>query len=106
MDNTVWVILAAIVVAILLIMFGNRRKKWYKVYTAQPDIMCVYRTPKDYWLGESIKDMITAHYENGNTTFIPKHWITKVDKIQEADVPIVQREIEALHKLQAEDNKE
>lgn len=98
MSTQFFVVIGLLVVLALVIVFGNRKKKWYKVYTANDDIMCVYRKQDDYWLGENIKDMITAHEVDGTTVYIPKHWIIKVKRINENQVDEALKEIEVLHK--------
>jgi hypothetical protein len=103
MDIQFWVALGIIALLGLLLTIGNRKKKWYKVYTATnigSDIMCVYRKQGDYFFGENIKDMITAHYQDGSKVFIPKHWVLKVEVIAESQVNDVICEINDLHKQQ------
>jgi hypothetical protein len=100
------IILAVVIVIGIIVVLRNKSKKWYKVFTANNDVLCVYRTQKDYWIGDNIKDMITAHYEDSRVVYIPKHWIIKVERIQEADVSAVQLEIKNIHDKLQEEEKE
>lgn len=93
----VW-FLGAIVIAIvvMVVLIGNKKKKWCKIYGAKGEVLLVYRTQKDYWFGESVKDMITVHYETGDVAFVPRHWIMRIDRVKEENLQQVKEELKKL----------
>jgi hypothetical protein len=74
-----WILIAVIVVAFISIVFGGRKKKWYKVYLANNDVIPVYRKMSDWWWRDT-SGMMGFRLIDGRRLNVSKHWIIKVEE--------------------------
>jgi hypothetical protein len=76
------VLILVVVVAVIATILGNRKKKWFKLYLANNDVLRVYRRMTDWWFGDS-NAIMGFHLEDGRSMKVSKHWIIKVEEEQE-----------------------
>ena len=78
-----WIALGVFVVSFLVLIFlGKRKKTWYKVYLANPEMseQRVYRTFWDkLWLGDWSGIMVFRTADD-KVIRIGKHWIIKIEE--------------------------
>lgn len=74
-----WVFVGVLVVAIVGFIVSGRRKRWYKVYLANNDVLCVYRVMSDWWWRDS-SGMKGFRLPDGRVLDVSKHWIIKVEE--------------------------
>lgn len=103
MNNAVMLVIFCVIILWALVVFATsmRKRKWYKLFLANNDILCVYRMSKDYWFN-SVKDMVAFRFDNGRLVFITRRWILKAEQIEEAEVPLVQKQIQEMKEKQDE----
>lgn len=91
MSVGMWVLLAVVVIASITIITQGRKRKWYDVYTANNDVIRVYRKMSDWWLRDSgemmgyrkeVMDDATKSVKSIRT-WIPRHWIIKIEEVSD-----------------------
>lgn len=81
MNIAMWVVLAVVVfVAVMAVILGWRKGKWYKVYLANPEMseLHVYRSGWDRFWRSDEAGIMMFHTEDGKSVRIGKHWIIKI----------------------------
>jgi len=91
-----WTLVVVIVIALVTFIIRGKRKTWYKVYTADPDILLLYRTLNDGIFRGGDKNLIFRN-QFGNVVGFPNygHWILKYEKIKDIEVEAAKKEIQA-----------
>ena len=84
MDLTFWVFLAVVVIGILVVVIGGRKKRWYTIYLANNDIAHGFRTMFDWWWNDST-GIMGFRLPDGRKLKVSKHWILKVEEDQKGD---------------------
>jgi len=82
--NGQWILLAAVIVAILFFVLSGKRKQWYTVYLKNNDVVMVYRKSAD-WFWYDSSWMMAFELPDGRHIKISKSQIVKV--VQEREEP-------------------
>jgi len=69
-----------IIAVIGTVIAGGFKKKWYKVYLANDDVVLVYKKWTDrFWQADRATTAL-FRYENGKAVRISVHWILKIEE--------------------------
>lgn len=106
MTIAAWILVAVIIVAFVSLALRGTRKRWFKVYTADPDVLLLYRTLSDSIFRGGDKNLAFRN-ERGNIMGFPNHghWILKYEMIKNGEVEAVRAEIMAWRQEQLEKAK-
>lgn len=66
-----------VVLMVILVAVGARKKKWYTVYMENLDVFHVYRKMFDWWTIDG-SGMLGFHDENDKIVKVSKQYIVKV----------------------------
>jgi hypothetical protein len=106
MDYVGWVIIGIIGVILLWISFGSRKKKWYKVYLANNDVMLLQRNLKERWWRTSDRYLRFVDEFGKEWTFPSNaHWILMWVEVPDKEISIVKEEIKRIKEERAKDNE-
>lgn len=73
------------------------KKKWYKVYLANNDVMLVYRTWRERWLSNDKYPKFRRDDNNRLVTFPAEaHWALMWEQVPENEVGAVREEIKRM----------
>lgn len=106
MDYIGYVIIGLIVLLGVWITFGSRKKRWYKVYLANNDIMLLQRDIKERWWRTSDRYLRFVNEQGHEITFPSNaHWVLMWEEVPDSEIDIVRDEIRRTKESQRE-NKE
>lgn len=74
-----WIFVIVVVVAIVGLTIGNRKKQWYKLYLANNDVLQVYRKMSDWWWRDT-QGIMGFRLADGRRIRVSKHWILKIEE--------------------------
>lgn len=96
-----WILAGLVVIALIYVIISSRKKRWYKVYLANNDVLLLYKTVGDFWFREGSGKAI-FRYEDGRVVVFPDrgHWIAYYVEVR--DVEAAKRDIEAINRKKAE----
>lgn len=83
-----WVLLIVIVVAIIGILVGGRKRRWYKVYFDNLDVVTAYRKMGDWWWRDTSGMMAFRTGEGKRIKFGVRHIV----KVEELDYEVEEAE--------------
>jgi hypothetical protein len=98
-------ILFGVAVVILALMawvsFGSKKKKWFKVYLANNDVMLLYRDLGERWWRTSDRYMRFKDEYGREVTFPSNaHWILMWESVADDKVETVKEEIRKMKEAQ------
>jgi hypothetical protein len=106
MDYVGWVLIGIIVITLAWISFGSRKKRWYKVYLANNDVMLLQRDLKERWWRTSDRYLRFVD-EFGREHTFPTNghgWILYWVEVPNKELSIVKEEIKRIKEERAKDN--
>ena len=107
MDYIGYIIIGLIVALALWITFGSRRKKWYKVYTADNKIMLLQRDIKERWWRTSDRYMRFMDEWGKEWTFPSNaHWVLYWVEVPENELETVRDEIMRIRQQETKSESE
>lgn len=103
MGNIFWLVVLLVLIALFGVMIGigSRKKRWEKIYLANNDVMCLYRTKSDYWFRDR-RDMSSFRDISGRYVMLSNRFTLKREEISEDEVPAVVQQIVAMIKKREE----
>lgn len=78
-----WILAGVIIVAIIGVITQGRKRKWYRLFTANNEVELVYRKMSDWWFRDR-SGMMGFHKPDDTAIMLSKHWILKIEEV--ADV--------------------
>ena len=96
--NTVLVAFIGIIIAVLIwVTVISKKKKWYKVYMANNDILLLYRDLNERWFRTNSKYMRFKDEYNKEVTFPSNaRWVLMWKEIDDNEIDVVRDEIKRL----------
>ncbi len=89
-----YAIIGLIVILGLWITFGSRKKRWYKVYLANNDVLLLQRDLKERWWRTSDRYMRFVNEYGKEITFPSNaHWVLMWEEVPDNEVDVVKDEI-------------
>jgi len=99
-----YVLVGMIILLGLWITFGSKKKKWYKVYLANNDVMLLQRDLKERWWRTSDRYMRFINEYGQEITFPSNaHWVLFWVEIPENELELARDEISRNKKKLSED---
>lgn len=104
MDIAIGIIMAAMIVGVgVWIIVGSKRRRWYKVYLANNEILLLYRDFKERWWRTSDRYMRFKDEHGKEITFPSNaHWVLMWEEIHKNEVNLVSEELQRRKKELAE----
>lgn len=86
--------LVAIVVVAIWVTIGSRKKRWYKVFLANNEVMLLYRDLNERWWRTSDRYMRFKDEFGREVTFPAEaHWIIRMEEVPDAEVSAVREQL-------------
>ena len=83
-------VILVLTAAVFFYMY-SKKKKWFVVYTAQPEKLLLSKSPLEW---ES-KGLLVFRKEDNTKIFIHAHWILKIEEVKPSELDTVRKQIEA-----------
>lgn len=107
MEYIGYVVIGLIFALGIWVTFGSRKKKWYKVYLANNDVLLLQRDLKERWWRTSERYMRFVNEEGKEVTFPANaHWILMWEEVPEVELDIVREEIRRMKETMADKDGE
>lgn len=109
MNYQVGIIIAIFIVGMIAwLYFGSKKKRWYKVYLANNDVLLLCRDLNERWWRTSDRYMRFKDEYNREITFPANaHWILMWEEVPDNELDVAKEEIkrmkEIVTKRQSED---
>ena len=92
--TTFWVILGLLIILGVWLYLGSKKKRWYKVYLANNDILLLSRDLTERWWRTSNRYMRFKNEFGKEFTFPAEaHWILYWEEVPDMEVGKVKEEI-------------
>lgn len=89
-----WILIGLIVLIGVGITLQSRKKKWYKVYLANNDVLLLYRDIRERWWRTSDRYMRFKDEFGREITFPSNaHWVLMWEEVDEEELDIVRNQI-------------
>lgn len=101
-----WILVGAVIIALISLIVRGKHKTWYKVYTADPDILLLYRTLNDGIRRGGDKNLIFRN-AIGNVVGFPNrgHWILKYEMLKDVELGAARKEIQSWRESKNRENQ-
>ncbi len=95
MDIIIGIIMAVMIVAVgTWIIIGSKRRRWYKVYLANNEILLLYRDFKERWWRTSDRYMRFKDEHGREVTFPSNaHWVLMWEDVRKDEIDVVRDEL-------------
>lgn len=99
-----WILIGIILLIGVWIIFQSRKRKWYKVYLANNDVLLLYRDIKERWWRTSDRYMRFKDEFGREITFPSNaHWVLMWEEVDPDEVEIVRSQIQEMKTAKAEE---
>lgn len=97
MDYIGYVLIGLIILLGIWVMFGSRKKKWYKVYLANNDVMLLQRNLRERWWRTSDRYMRFIDEKGKEITFPSNaHWVLFWEEIPNNELEVARHDIQMI----------
>ena len=97
MEYMGWIIIGFIVLLGLWIVIGSRKKRWYKVYLANNDVLLLKRDMNERWWRTNDRYLRFKNEDGKEITFPSNaHWVLMWEEIPDSELSLAREEIQRM----------
>ena len=98
MNTTVLIVFGALIVGLIVwVIYGSKKRQWYKVYMANNDVMLLYRDLNERWWRTSDRYLRFKNEQGDEVTFPTNgHWVLMMESVRPDQVNNARMEIQKI----------